>query len=658
MGDEAHGVEPSVDDLPDSEMGAGRGSGMRLRDLRGAQLTAVIVVSVVVILPFLVAAVAAHGDGWVPVGDDAVLAVNAREVGTASTPALGMTTTANRYVPDVFAYHPGPLVFFYYAPFVRALGDAWGLLVAVAALGAASLWAIGYVTLRVAGPARAIGAWCVVLVGLSVIGGSAYIFQPINSVVVIAPALLFCFTSWALVSDRRSLAPLWVASGSWVLQAELQWSMLIAALSGATVLLLAAPRVRRAWAARRGSGDHAGDHTGDHAEGDPGEAQRPGLARSILPDTRAGRRTVGWTAAVGLVLWAAPLLEAVTERGGNVRQLYRVATGIEVPSIGVRAAFDLVGPTLRLDPGTTVSEVASEQGVGLLGALALLVAIALIMAGWSRVPSRDRRLLFLGGVAVVGAVLSLSAVPSDEGFQLYRVLPSVVASTFLWFGLASAIVSAHLTTHLTTRLVRVPEAAAWGAGVAVAVVAAIALALPAPVLAGEFARYTYAEVAPLADAVAGRLEGGGTWEVWGAGPRSTLYLRDGLAEALERRGVATNLRRSPALFSDRTPAEPVGQLLIMPQFADAPAEWIPLAESVPPSWDPDAADEVAARGSVPPLHLDLHVYVAQPQQRFIFVNSRKYKEGDTLAEGPLVEQITPDGAVLNFQGSRFRLAND
>ncbi|MGB7740046.1 MAG: general secretion pathway protein GspB [Steroidobacteraceae bacterium] len=70
------------------------------------------------------------------------------------------------------------------------------------------------------------------------------------------------------------------------------------------------------------------------------------------------------------------------------------------------------------------------------------------------------------------------------------------------------------------------------------------------------------------------------------------------------------------------------------------------------------ADEVSARGGVAALHLDLHVYAAQPQQRFIFVNSRKYKEGDTLAEGPLVEQITVDGAVLNFRGSRFKLTND
>jgi general secretion pathway protein B len=70
------------------------------------------------------------------------------------------------------------------------------------------------------------------------------------------------------------------------------------------------------------------------------------------------------------------------------------------------------------------------------------------------------------------------------------------------------------------------------------------------------------------------------------------------------------------------------------------------------------ADEISARGGVAALHLDLHVYAPQPQQRFIFVNSRKYKEGDTLAEGPVVEQITPDGAVLNFRGSRFKLSND
>lgn len=101
----------------------------------------------------------------------------------------------------------------------------------------------------------------------------------------------------------------------------------------------------------------------------------------------------------------------------------------------------------------------------------------------------------------------------------------------------------------------------------------------------------------------------------------------------------------------------------VPEAADAPYAAPPAAPAAQPAAAPardtlPGADELTARGSLPALHLDLHVYATQPQQRFIFVNSRKYREGDTLAEGPVVEQITADGAVLNFRGSRFKLAND
>jgi general secretion pathway protein B len=70
------------------------------------------------------------------------------------------------------------------------------------------------------------------------------------------------------------------------------------------------------------------------------------------------------------------------------------------------------------------------------------------------------------------------------------------------------------------------------------------------------------------------------------------------------------------------------------------------------------ADEVTAAGGVPALNLDLHVYSTKPTERLVFVNSRKYREGDTLQEGPVVQQITPDGAILEFRGSRFLLSKD
>lgn len=69
-------------------------------------------------------------------------------------------------------------------------------------------------------------------------------------------------------------------------------------------------------------------------------------------------------------------------------------------------------------------------------------------------------------------------------------------------------------------------------------------------------------------------------------------------------------------------------------------------------------DEVMARGGVPELRLELHVYSNRPQERFAFINSRKYREGETLAEGPQVEEITPDGVVLNLRGNRFLLPRE
>ena len=70
------------------------------------------------------------------------------------------------------------------------------------------------------------------------------------------------------------------------------------------------------------------------------------------------------------------------------------------------------------------------------------------------------------------------------------------------------------------------------------------------------------------------------------------------------------------------------------------------------------ADEVTAAGGVPALNLDLHVYSTKPAERMMFVNSHKYREGDTLQEGPTVLQITPDGAILEFRGSKFLLSKD
>jgi general secretion pathway protein B len=53
--------------------------------------------------------------------------------------------------------------------------------------------------------------------------------------------------------------------------------------------------------------------------------------------------------------------------------------------------------------------------------------------------------------------------------------------------------------------------------------------------------------------------------------------------------------------------------------------------------------------------LDVHVYSEEPRKRFILVNLEKYREGERLASGLLLEEILPDGMVMSYQGERFRV---
>ncbi|MBV8145130.1 MAG: general secretion pathway protein GspB [Gammaproteobacteria bacterium] len=61
---------------------------------------------------------------------------------------------------------------------------------------------------------------------------------------------------------------------------------------------------------------------------------------------------------------------------------------------------------------------------------------------------------------------------------------------------------------------------------------------------------------------------------------------------------------------------------------------------------------------VPQLRLDLHVFAAKPQDRFVMINMHKLREGDTLPEGVHVDSITPEGAILSYNGSKFLLPRD
>ncbi len=107
------------------------------------------------------------------------------------------------------------------------------------------------------------------------------------------------------------------------------------------------------------------------------------------------------------------------------------------------------------------------------------------------------------------------------------------------------------------------------------------------------------------------------------------------------------------LLSTQEPVVPPDYDVRDYQPAVSPAQARATAESrsgVP------SRDEVLARGTnLPELRLDLHVYDNDPASRFVFINMRKLREGDSLPDGVRVDEITPRGARLSFRGTTFAL---
>ncbi len=75
-------------------------------------------------------------------------------------------------------------------------------------------------------------------------------------------------------------------------------------------------------------------------------------------------------------------------------------------------------------------------------------------------------------------------------------------------------------------------------------------------------------------------------------------------------------------------------------------------ETMPP---PITALPAQATAGLPQLSVDLHIYSDDPAERAVFINGRRYQSGGVLAEGPKIEEINREGAVLSYRGQRFLL---
>lgn len=100
---------------------------------------------------------------------------------------------------------------------------------------------------------------------------------------------------------------------------------------------------------------------------------------------------------------------------------------------------------------------------------------------------------------------------------------------------------------------------------------------------------------------------------------------------------------NPVVQQEKSLAPPVAPA------APAAAKTPEPTPTPPESGPPDPAGK---------LSLQMLVFSAVPSERLVFINNQKYVEGQRIDDSTVVESITPDGAVLSYQGRRFVLRSD
>ncbi|HZX27118.1 MAG TPA: general secretion pathway protein GspB [Telluria sp.] len=94
----------------------------------------------------------------------------------------------------------------------------------------------------------------------------------------------------------------------------------------------------------------------------------------------------------------------------------------------------------------------------------------------------------------------------------------------------------------------------------------------------------------------------------------------------------------------------------------APAAREHLTAGAPPAADPDDALPTArelpdaVRQGLPQLAFGGYIYASNPADRLLLVDKTLRHEGEEVAPGLVLERLRPHYAVMNFRGTRYRVA--
>jgi hypothetical protein len=362
-------------------------------------------------IPIVVAVVRAIGDRWIPLGDQALLQIRARDVLTTNHPLLGTASSAALNGSDVVPLnHPGPLMFDLLALPVRVFGDA-GVAIGVGVVNlAAAVIGIAFAARRSGRAGIALAALAFACLGWA--AGSESLFDPYNPTAAMLPCLACLFVAWAVIDLDGWAVPWLLGVATFAVQLNNSYLLFLTPLVVAACLVFAI-RVR-------------------HRQ-------------------RDGMRTMSITAvAVLVVLWSQPLIEQLLHgRDGNMARMLRAA-GVLGNHPGPRLGTQIAAATLALPPWWGRS---SFDGIRLFSqvpsvaiAAGSMVLVLAVCAVGCRVAWRHRQLdaaaalstaaiaTLIGWVAAIRSPMSsFFGVSSDYVRWLWP------ASMFVWFAVGLAM---------------------------------------------------------------------------------------------------------------------------------------------------------------------------------------------------------------------------
>jgi hypothetical protein len=444
----------------------------RSRTVPGGAAT--IVLTSIVMLPFVVAVVRAIRNRFFPIGDNGLLEIRSHDVLTRHHPLLGTWSSAS-VASGGDMNHPGPLLFDAVALPVKLLGGGPGMAIGVALVNLAAVGLAAFAGHRLGGRLGALAALAGAT-GLAWTLGSELLIDVWQPHVLVLPCFAFLVLLAAVTGGRFALLPAAVGVGSLLVQTHLSYAVLVPPM----VLVALGVVLVRARAERSVDGTPWPWRTGD------------------------GRRTLMLTVAVAVVAWAQPLIEQLANGSeGNLARLAR-SSGSDAVAVGPRLGLRLIGAIVALPPWWTRSsfesavprstvlpdgtvDVGDQLPSGVVSLLAVVVVVTLLaLAVWRAIRTDDRLVQGLGLTALAGLA---------AGWATMLVMPigaiELSAHQMRWLWPISALVMITLVVAAVRELGTAAEPAA---ALGFAVVIALVSVLNVP--------YTAHDIGPTADRAA------------------------------------------------------------------------------------------------------------------------------------------------------------